>query len=47
VAQTYAAQAGDNLTTIAEQFYKKVIGANPDKLGVDLAEDSPARLSSG
>jgi hypothetical protein len=42
------AQAGDNLTTIAEQFYKKVIGADPDKLGVDLTlKIPPARLSAG
>ena len=41
MAQTYAAQAGDNLMTIAEQFYKKVIGANPDKLGVDLTLKIP------
>lgn len=53
--QIYLTQAGDTLTSVAELFYgdgmqwkkiyeanKKVIGPDPDKLGVDLELRIPA-----
>lgn len=53
-ADTYVTKAGDTLSGIAERFYgdasqwkriheanKKVIGSDPDKLGVDLTLKIP------